>query len=498
MPSEASFSLIRSINEMTTTRRTEPGRPENDGENARPENFGSLVSEAAQARNAERRNVPPVEALQQPVDPRPAAERRQAAETRAERANPRRSEEGDARYNEEKAPPTAAKPDKTETAGGADETPACKDGCKEEKAEGEAAVVEAAGETLVVEPVKTDVAPTLTVPAAISVSTPLSGETTPPAVVAEGSDLTSVGNIDKTGGMMAPEAETPVPVVAAAAEETAGALVAKAETGKTASTDDAVSETPATSATETGDGVVAELTARTTAAGTKEAGGKTDTAVEKVKTGTEESESANEKTAEAGKKTVTPDLNPTRLNRVADMLESFGLSHAIHRPADILAGLDRAVQASAMNSALNRGTEVARPTPLQMLPIEIGMQAVRGVTNFQIRLDPAELGRVDVKLQIRDNGEVNASLVVDRVETLAMLKRDASTLQQAFEQAGLRQSADGLSFSLRGEGQNGEARREGARGPAGEHADDNTLQPQVAEMAMRRAYVPNSNLDLMI
>ncbi len=195
----------------------------------------------------------------------------------------------------------------------------------------------------------------------------------------------------------------------------------------------------------------------------------------------------------AGKSTA-PNLHPARVPQFADFLEGFGGSNAIHRPADILAGLDRSVVASA----LNRGGEVSRPTPLQMLPIEIGMQAVRGVTNFQIRLDPAELGRVEVRLQIRDNGEVNASLVVDRVETLQMLKRDASTLQYAFEQAGLKQSADGLTFSLRGEGQNGQQQERGQNGRTNEDLDELALQAQIGEAAMRRVLIPNSSIDRMV
>lgn len=509
MPSEASFSLVRSISEMTSPRRAESGRPEGDGENARPETFGALVSEAVQARNAERKNTPPVETPQEPVDPRPAPERRPGTEARAERANPRRSEEGDTHYNDEKAPQTAARSDKTGTAAGSDETPACKGGCKEEKAEGAVdAATEAAGETAVAEPAKTETTPNVTVAAAVNAVVLESAETTAEGAV--GGVTVAVGSVDKTGGTMVAEAETPIPVADLVAEETAGPVVAAAESGKNP-TVKAASETTASDTIDVevstattgkaGDAAPADLAIRASTTGAKEAGGgKPEAAIEKIKAEVAEGEgeTASGKSVETGKKAAAPDLGPTRLNRVADMLESFGLSNAIHRPADILAGLDRAVQASAVNGAASRAAEVARATPLQMLPIEIGMQAVRGVTNFQIRLDPAELGRVDVKLQIRDNGEVNASLVVDRVETLAMLKRDASTLQQAFEQAGLRQSADGLSFSLRGEGQNGEARREGTRGPAGETADDNQLQPQVAEMAMRRAYVPNSNLDLMI
>lgn len=192
---------------------------------------------------------------------------------------------------------------------------------------------------------------------------------------------------------------------------------------------------------------------------------------------------------EAGK--PAQGLHPQRAT-FAEILDQFSVSNAIHRPVDILAGLDRAQPAQTSG----RMSETTRPTPLQMLPIEIGMQAVRGVTNFQIRLDPAELGRVDVHLQIKESGEVNANLVVDRVETLAMLRRDASTLQYAFEQAGLKQSADGLTFSLRGEGQNGQQQdRQQGQGAA---PGDAQLQAQAGEIVMRRVMIPNSSIDRMI
>lgn len=88
-------------------------------------------------------------------------------------------------------------------------------------------------------------------------------------------------------------------------------------------------------------------------------------------------------------------------------------------------------------------------TPIHVVPLEIGLQALAGSKRFDIRLDPAELGRVDVNLEISDKGEVTAKLVVDRVETLHMLQRDSRTLERAFEQAGLKPSDAGVEITLR-------------------------------------------------
>jgi flagellar hook-length control protein FliK len=193
-----------------------------------------------------------------------------------------------------------------------------------------------------------------------------------------------------------------------------------------------------------------------------------------------------------------PDTGPRPL--FAEWMNDFA-SHqgGAMRALDALAGIERSEKAAGLPGS---PVETLRPTPLQMLPIEIGMQAMRGVTRFQIRLDPAELGRVDVKLDIREGAQVEASLVVDRVETLALLKREASTLQMAFEQAGLKQSPDGLQFSLRGEGQKGEGHqgRDQNQPRWQGRQDDDALpvQNQIAEIAMRRMMIPNSSIDRIV
>ena len=87
--------------------------------------------------------------------------------------------------------------------------------------------------------------------------------------------------------------------------------------------------------------------------------------------------------------------------------------------------------------------------PLAAVPVEVAMKSLAGVNRFEIRLHPEDLGRIDVRLDIEDDGSVQARLVVDRVETLALLQRDAKTLERAFEQAGLKPSEGGIDLTLR-------------------------------------------------
>lgn len=97
-------------------------------------------------------------------------------------------------------------------------------------------------------------------------------------------------------------------------------------------------------------------------------------------------------------------------------------------------------------------TPTTAPVPLGAVPMTIGLRALGDSNRFEIRLDPKELGRIDVSIDIdKGSGTVGARLVVDRPETLALLQRDASSLQQALSQTGLDASA-GISLSLRGDG----------------------------------------------
>jgi flagellar hook-length control protein FliK len=108
-----------------------------------------------------------------------------------------------------------------------------------------------------------------------------------------------------------------------------------------------------------------------------------------------------------------------------------------------------AVASGPAPDAAPQGAAGGQPTPVHVVPIEIGLRAMAGLRQFDIRLDPDELGRVDVALSISEKGEVSARLVVDRVETLHLLQRDARTLERAFEQAGLKPSDGGIDISLR-------------------------------------------------
>lgn len=87
--------------------------------------------------------------------------------------------------------------------------------------------------------------------------------------------------------------------------------------------------------------------------------------------------------------------------------------------------------------------------PISGLAVEIAVRATRDEKSFQIRLDPPELGRIDVQLNVDTSGRVTTHLTADRTDTLDLLRQDASSLQRALESAGLKTGGGGLEFSLR-------------------------------------------------
>jgi flagellar hook-length control protein FliK len=92
--------------------------------------------------------------------------------------------------------------------------------------------------------------------------------------------------------------------------------------------------------------------------------------------------------------------------------------------------------------------EAARAVPLDQLAVEIATRANKGERRFDIRLDPPELGRIDVRLEIDSKGNTTTKLIVERAETLDMLQRDARGLEKALQNAGLKTDAGGMQFSL--------------------------------------------------
>lgn len=127
------------------------------------------------------------------------------------------------------------------------------------------------------------------------------------------------------------------------------------------------------------------------------------------------------------------------VNEIRD--DSQGISQNTVQAARADAAAPRVIQAGYQTSQ--------QQLNLPQLAFELVRQVNDGNTRFQMRLDPPELGRIDVKLDIDKSGQINARLVVEKSETLDLMQRDQRALERALQQAGLDASKTNLEFSLK-------------------------------------------------
>ena len=88
--------------------------------------------------------------------------------------------------------------------------------------------------------------------------------------------------------------------------------------------------------------------------------------------------------------------------------------------------------------------------PIRDIAIHIAQHTDTGANRFQLRLDPPELGRVDVRMEVSAEGKLSAVIAVERPETLDLLQRDSRALERSLMEAGLKTDSNSLSFSLKG------------------------------------------------
>ncbi|KRQ02099.1 flagellar hook-length control protein FliK [Bradyrhizobium manausense] len=169
---------------------------------------------------------------------------------------------------------------------------------------------------------------------------------------------------------------------------------------------------------------------------------------------------------------ATTDAKVDAANRTTDVTPAAPVAHAhADTPAVAAATTDVSTQAAnavqapqttttstATASTATLTATAANPNamPISGIPVEIAAAARAGKTRFDISLDPVDLGRIDVRINVDRNGQVTSHLTVEKPETLQMLRQDAPQLQRALDDAGLKTGSNGLSFSLRDQNSSGQ------------------------------------------
>jgi len=135
------------------------------------------------------------------------------------------------------------------------------------------------------------------------------------------------------------------------------------------------------------------------------------------------------------------------------------------------------LQTAATQSAKAAPQAQARaPLPghsvVDQVNVKISKALQAGVDKIKIQLRPAELGRIEVKLELTHDGRAAAVVTADNKDTLDLLRRDASELQRALNDSGMNLDQNDLEFNLKGQ-ENQTAHNDGAgNGQASAALDD--------------------------
>ena len=145
--------------------------------------------------------------------------------------------------------------------------------------------------------------------------------------------------------------------------------------------------------------------------------------------------------------------------------------------------------ASASDAQAHRAQPSAQALPPQaqfqpassageQVAIKIQQAVGEGSDRITVQLDPADLGRVDVRMEVAQDGKAQLVVTAENRDTLDMLQRDARQLERALQQAGLDTDSGSMEFNL---GQQQAEQEELARNS---HSDDHGQVNRYGDLPM--------------
>lgn len=154
-----------------------------------------------------------------------------------------------------------------------------------------------------------------------------------------------------------------------------------------------------------------------------------------------------------------------------------------------LSGMMNADGKASAQSFVNYMTSSASATQTtQMIAMQIQRNASAGVNTFTMQLEPAELGRLEVRMRFDRDGGIRAHLIADKPETLSMLQQDSAQLHRILQAAGFDADDNALSFDLRHQGQ--QQNTDQSYNNTGEPGDYDALAPVLSDILQAKIAIP--------
>lgn len=212
--------------------------------------------------------------------------------------------------------------------------------------------------------------------------------------------------------------------------------------------------------------------------------------------------SAQGQTATSATNVTPAAASLTPASAMAADLAAAGTPGAAQTTGDVVTTalpLTTAAQNVSLNFASAPQIASGTPAPVNALAINIAKSFDGGATRFQVRMDPPELGRVDVKIDMSVEGRIQAHLTVERSETLDLMMRDARSLEKALAETGLNLTKDSLTFSLKDQNAfnpNGEPGGEELE-TANPGPDTEGIEDQQPDQIIQ-GYISDSGVDIVV
>lgn len=182
------------------------------------------------------------------------------------------------------------------------------------------------------------------------------------------------------------------------------------------------------------------------------------------------------------------DSTDSGVRKIGEVAE--GLSALREAPATALRkGVDRSAELASRSQQSQSFPPVAEQVVVRMRDV-----ANKDAKQIQISLDPKELGKVDVRMDVANDGRTQITMTVDKKETLDLLQRDRVSLEKALAEMGMKTDSGSMNFNLReqprGQQQMAEQNmQQGGRGWQGEPLPEELREELQPTQPYRAGYI---------
>jgi flagellar hook-length control protein FliK len=133
----------------------------------------------------------------------------------------------------------------------------------------------------------------------------------------------------------------------------------------------------------------------------------------------------------------------------------------------------------------------------QDLGVEIARRIAAGGDQLVVRLSPAELGRIEVRMSFDDRGGLSTVFAADSRAALDMLRRDSADLSRALNDAGFRNEANTMRFDSGDRGSGGQPRTPWQNAAPKRDSATDTFEPELLDQTAFRTLQTRGRYDLM-